>query len=233
MGKHLLREIENLKKKIIALGVMVKNMIEKAMYSLEERNKELAEEVIEEDKKIDEKEVELEEECLKVLALYQPVAKDLRFIVAVMKINNDMERIGDLAVNIAERAAYLATQPKIEIPFDLKQMTKEATSMLKKSLDAFVNSDVMLALEVCKTDDVVDEYNREMFYCIQDEIRRDISKMELLIHILMISRHLERIADLATNIAEDVVYMVEGEIMRHKTEDFSKKEKRKIPKYSK
>jgi phosphate transport system protein len=154
------------------------------------------------------------------LALHQPVAIDLRFIVSVIKINNELERIGDLAVNIAERAAFLATQRKLDILFDFPGMAEKAQSMVKKSLDALVNLDSRLAWEVCASDDEVDEMNRHMYIQIQDSIKKHTNRLECLIHLLSTSRHLERVADSATNIAEDVVYMIEGEIVRHRPETF-------------
>ncbi|MEW5800915.1 MAG: phosphate signaling complex protein PhoU [bacterium] len=220
MPQHLEREIERLKRKILSLSTLVEEGVQKAVKSVEQRNTKLAASVIENDLKIDHTEVDVEEECLKVLALYQPVAIDLRFIVAVLKINNDLERIGDLAVNIAERAVFLATQPKIEIPFDLQGMAEKSQAMLKRSLDALVNMDSQLAREVCASDDEVDALNRDMYTRVQTGINQHPAEVESLIHFLSISRHLERIADHATNIAEDVIYMVDGEISRHKTEDY-------------
>ncbi len=220
MSKHIRREIATLKKEILALGAAVEEILYKAMKSLEKRDKALAEQVMEEDTVIDQMEVEIEEDCLKVLALHQPVAIDLRLIIAILKINNDLERVGDLAVNIAERAAFLATREKIDIPLDFMKMADIARDMLKKSLDALVSEDSALAHKVCGMDDAVDAINREMYILIQDEIRKDPSKMESLIHLLSVSRHLERVADLATNIAEDVIYMIDGEIVRHKVEKY-------------
>jgi phosphate transport system protein len=191
-----------------------------ATKSLDSRDGNLAAKVIEGDLHIDHLEVDLEEDCLKVLALYQPVAIDLRFIVAVLKINSDLERIGDLAVNIAERASFLATQRRVEIPIDFLTMSEKAQGMLRKSLDALANLDANLAYKVCASDDEVDAMNREMYRLVQDAIRKHPERLECLIHMLSASRHLERIADLATDISEDVIYMVKGEIIRHRTEDF-------------
>jgi phosphate transport system protein len=220
VSKHIRREISTLKKEILALGAAVEEILYKAVKSLEERDKSLAEEVMEEDAVIDQMEVEIEEDCLKVLALHQPVAIDLRLIIAILKINNDLERVGDLAVNIAERSTFLATREKIDIPLDFVKMAEISRNMLKKSLDALVTEDHALAHKVCCMDDSVDAINREMFITIQDAIREDPARMESLIHLLSVSRHLERVADLATNIAEDVIYMIEGEIVRHKAEKY-------------
>lgn len=162
----------------------------------------------------------VEEDCLKILALHQPVAIDLRYIISVLKINNDLERTGDLAVNIAERAAFLATQERLEIPFDFSGMAEKAQSMLKRSLDALVKMDADLAREVCASGDEVDAINRDMYIQVQEGIRKHPKRLECLVHILSVSRHLERVADLATNIAEDVIYVIKGEIVRHRTEDY-------------
>jgi phosphate transport system protein len=220
MTLHLQREIDNLKKDILSLGSMVELSVHEATKAIETRDDALAKSVTEKDIKIDQKEVDIEESCLKVLALYQPVASDLRFIVAVLKINNDLERIADLAVNIAERAVFLATQPKVKISFDFPSMASKAQTMLKDSLDALVNQRADLAMEVCASDDVVDKVNREMYLKVQEAIHKHPEQTESLIHLLSVSRHLERIADCATNIAEDVIYMAKGEIVRHKVEEY-------------
>ncbi len=221
MSKHLHREIENLKKRILSLGAKVEENVYNAVRSLEERNRDLAEGVLESDTDVDRMEVDVEEECLKVLALYQPVASDLRFIIAILKINSDLERVGDLAVNIAERSLFLATREKLDIPFDFTKMMDKTRDMLRMSLDALVNRDAKLAHSVILADDEVDSYNREMYALVQKAICEKPERLESLIHLLSCSRHLERIADHATNIAEDVIYMVDGEIVRHNAEDYS------------
>jgi phosphate transport system protein len=213
-------EMENLKKRILALSATVEDNVYKAVQSLTDRNSSLAEEIIKSDLGIDEIEVTIEEECLKVLALHQPVAGDLRFIVAILKINSDLERMGDLAVNIAERAMFLATREKPDIPLDLPLMAEKTKAMMKKSLDSLMKQDAKLAYEVLETDDEIDAMNREMYARIQDAIRRKPEQIESLIHLLSCSRHLERIADHATNIAEDVIYMIDGVIVRHHAEDY-------------
>ena len=220
MPKHLQTEIENLKKSILNLSARVEAAVHDATLAIEQRDGKLAQKVIENDIVIDQQEVEIEEECLKTLALHQPVAIDLRFIIAVLKINSDLERVGDLAVNVAERAAFLATQPKPDISFDFVDMARAAQSMLTKSLDALVNPSIELAHKVCASDDAIDAMNREMYIKVQQAIRAHPEQMESLIHMLSASRHLERIADHATNIAEDVIYMIEGQIVRHRTEEY-------------
>jgi len=220
MAKHLQREIENLKKKLLALGAKVETSVREATLSIEKLDADLAQKIIDNDINIDNTEVEIEEDCLKILALHQPVAVDLRFIVAVLKINNDLERIGDLAVNIAERAVFLAGQSKVNISIDLVDMAHNAQSMLKKSIDALINHDAQLAHKVCVSDDIVDQMNRQMYLKVQEAILKNPEQITPLIHLLSASRHLERIADHTTNIAEDVIYMIEGQIVRHRTEEY-------------
>lgn len=219
MPQHLQREIESLKKRILSLSAKVEAIVHDATVAVETRDGKLAQKIIDSDIIIDQQEVEIEEECLKMLALHQPVAIDLRFIIAVLKINSDLERIGDLAVNVAERAVFLATQPKPDISFDFFGMASAAQSMLKKSLDALVNLSTELATEVCASDDGVDAMNREMYVKVRQAIHAHPEQVESLINMLSAARHLERIADHATNIAEDVIYMIEGQIVRHRTGD--------------
>jgi len=221
MALHIRREIEHLKKNILMVGTVVEESLFKAMKSLETRDAAMAREVIDNDVTIDHMEVELEEECLKALALHQPVAIDLRLIITILKINNDLERVGDLAVNIAERALFLAHRDRDKkTPFDFSAMAEKTREMLGKSLDALVNENTALAYEVCMADSEVDRMNREIFLKVHEAIRADPGNVECLIHMLSVSRHMERVADHATNIAEDVIYMIEGEIVRHRAENF-------------
>ncbi|PWB70042.1 phosphate transport system regulatory protein PhoU [candidate division GN15 bacterium] len=218
MAQHLQREIEQLKKKILSLGASVEGSVRKAVSSVQQRDTALAERVIAGDVEIDQLEVDLEEDCLKILALHQPVAIDLRFIVAVLKINNDLERIGDLATNISERAVFLASRQQITTPYDLSAIAEKAQVMVRRSLDSLVNLDASLARDVCRMDDDVDALNREAFERAKNAIQRHPEQVDILIAYLSVSRYLERIADHATNIAEDVIYMTEGVIARHRAE---------------
>ena len=220
MPTHLHHEIERLKKRILSMGAEVEEAVRKSVDALLNRDPKLAQQVIDYDEALDDLEVEIEEECLKILALHQPVAVDLRYVVAVMKMNNDLERIGDLAVDISERAIYLAGHPQPGLRLDIRSMADTAQLMLKNSLDAMVNSDTALAHRVRAADDEVDEINRQMFVLIHDYIRQHPEYVAEAIHLLSAARHLERIADQVTNIAEDVIYMVEGEIVRHQPEVF-------------
>lgn len=215
MSVHLDREIENLKKKILFLGAEVEEHLQRAVNAVRRRDSVEAETIIQGDEEIDEREIEVEEDCLKILALHQPVARDLRYIVSILKINNDLERIGDLAENIAERATNLAGNPEILIPDNLGAIAERTIAMLSKSLDAFVNLDSDLGRQVCDEDDAVDALNREMFDLVKERMRGNPERIDGLMHILSVSRYLERVADHATNIAEDVVYMIEGDIIRH------------------
>jgi phosphate transport system protein len=216
MTRHFQKEIEKIKKRILHLTAMVEESLSDAVKSFTDRDVRLAEKVIDGDTKIDQMEVEVEEECLKILALHQPVAIDLRFLIAVLKINNDLERIGDLAVNIAQRTQPLAQSSMKAVPFDLSSMLHVTLGMVKKSADALVDLNTDLAYEVCQSDDQVDEYHRSAYTALQQEIQKNPAAVEYFICLLSISRNLERIADHATNIAEDVIYMVDGQIIRHK-----------------
>jgi len=215
MSAHLLRELENLKRRALSVGGMVEDAIAKAVQAMLHRDARLASDIIRADAEIDQTEVEVEEECLKLLALYQPVAADLRFIVAVLKMNGDLERMGDLAVNIAKGAVRLAAGEPVEVPGDFATMAAKARSMITRSLDAVVNADPVLAAKVCADDDEVDDMKRSMCDIIQGEMGSSRERDESLLTIFMAVSHLERLADMATNIAEDVVYMVKGRIVRH------------------
>ncbi len=216
MPVRLQKELERLKKRILSLGAVVEEHVDMAIRSVEKKEVALAEKVIKADLKVDEQEVEIEEECLKLLALHQPVAVDLRFIIAVIKINNDLERIGDEAVNIAERVIFISTRPPAPVDFDYRVMSEKTRLMLKNSLDALVNLDADLAQEVCLRDDEVDQINREIYEHVQQAILENPDKGGYLINLFSIARYLERIADHATNIAEEVIYLIEGVIQRHR-----------------
>ena len=215
---HFETQIGKLKELMLTLSALVEENVRESLTALHNRDLVLAKRVIENDEKIDNMEVELEEECLKTLALYQPVANDLRLVISVMKINNDLERIADLAANVAERAVDLSKISAFDFPPTFLDMAKKSQWMLKACLDAFVDLDFELARKVCTTDDEVDEGLRKMYKLIQEEVRRDPEQIDRLTQLLSVSRYLERIADLTTNIAEDVVYLSEGQIIRHKPE---------------
>lgn len=209
--------IESIKRSLLLLGGMVEDALQQALQAVHKRNPALAANVLAGDRRIDAKEVELEEECLATLTLEQPVAVDLRFVVAALKITADLERIGDLAGNIAEQATALSTQEALPImPYDLPGMGRRAVAMLTKSLDALVHLDSDLAEEVRREDAMVDAIYRRMFDHIQSEIRRHPEYLSQLIHLMTIGRMLERIADHAVNISADVLYLTGGYICRHR-----------------
>jgi len=209
------RELEKIKKQLLALGAMAEERVWLALKAIDANDAALAERIIKSDYEIDEKEVEIEEECLKILALHQPVAIDLRFVIAVIKINNELERIGDQAVNIAERVGVTSKREQLDFFFDYATMGEKVQNMLKMSLDALVNMDYDKAYKVMMTDDEVDQIKRDAYDQIKKAIKANPDKVGYLINLLLISRHLERLGDHATNIAEEVVYLVEGEIIRH------------------
>jgi phosphate transport system protein len=216
MSMHLERDLENLQRDILALAASVEEAIHKAIRALQQRDASLAREVIDGDNRIDEEENQVEEECLKLLALHQPVAVDLRRITAALMINVDLERMADLAEDIAERALAMTRYPFLPVPDKLQRMTDLTTTMVRQSLDSFVNLDVDLARMVWRLDDEVDSLNHDI---IQEMIRTMQASPELVepaLSLFSATRHLERIADHATNIAEDVIYLVEGEIVRHR-----------------
>tara|TARA_B100001939_G_C16937219_1_gene616604 strand:- start:1045 stop:1704 length:660 start_codon:yes stop_codon:yes gene_type:complete len=216
MARHIEHQIQQLKQLILRFGTIVEESINRSNIALFKKDVALARRVMDNDSEIDRMEVEVEEECLKILALYQPVAADLRFVVAVLKINNDLERIGDLAKNIAKRVAQLENTGPYELPREIPLMAKQAEEMVKKSLDAVVNGDPDLARLIREEDDVVDAGRQTVRKLMMDQIKQNPESVESLLRINSVSKHLERIADMATNIAEDVIYMVEGEIVRHR-----------------
>ncbi len=211
----LRKELEKIKKKILSLGALVEERTRMAMEAVESRDADIAEKIINSDWEIDEMEVEIEEECLKILALYQPVAVDLRFLIATIKINNDLERIGDEAVNIAERLLVISKRPPLEFVFDYNPMSKRVQTMLKMSLDALVNLDADTAFKVIFMDDEVDDIQIQAYQRIKEAMKANPDRVSYLVNLLLISRHLERLADHSTNIAEEVIHLIEGEIVRH------------------
>jgi len=220
MSVHMEREVKKLRKMILSLGALVEENLSRAVRSLELRDTVLAEKSAAADAQIDQCEIEIEEECLKVLALHQPVATDLRFLIAVLKINDTLERIGDQAVNIANKTERITAHPQpVQVDVHFNQMANAARSMLKDALDALVNMDAEVARHVCCCDDEVDKMKREARQKIEAAIQETPSQVSPLLALLGATRNIERIADLATNIAEDVVYLVDGRIIRHGEED--------------
>jgi len=219
MSQHLLRQIDLLKQEVLHVGTCVEEAIARAVSSVLNRDRQLATEVIEADDEIDRLEVEVEEECLKTLALHQPVAADLRFVIAILKINNDLERIGDLATNIAKRAMSLSECEHIELLPEIRVMASKAQAMVKASLDALVNHDARLARQVREDDDGVDDMRRLIQKKVTEHLRRHPEDFEVWSKVSSVARHIERVADMATNVAEEVIYMIEGAIVRHRPQE--------------
>ncbi len=217
--KHIVRqfeeELELIKEKVIRLGGLVEAQIADAMRALTERDSALAEKIIEKDHTVNGLEVEIDGLCLKVLATRQPAASDLRLITTAMKIITDLERVGDIAVNISERAVELNREPPLKPFIDLPRMTEASQKMLKDSLDAFVNGDTDLAARVLVADDVVDNLNEQICRELLTYMNEDPHTISRGMKIMFISKYLERIGDHATNIAELVVFMVKGKVIRH------------------
>lgn len=217
MSIHLQREIDRLKKSLLSLCALVEEQLESAMDALQQRDGALARRVLERDDEVDQREVEVEEECLKTLALHQPVACDLRFVVSVLKMNKDVERIGDMAVNIARKAITVAEYSDAEIPFDMAGMWHKARAMLRDSIDALVNRDAPLAQRICARDCEVNRMKKEIRRRAEELLRSQPNRVSVWLALLAVARNLERIADHAVNIAEDVIYLVEGRIVRHES----------------
>jgi phosphate transport system protein len=217
MRNHLERDLDGLHRRLLALAGAVEDAVRDGLRALRGRDAALAHRVIDGDGAIDREENRVEEECLKVLALHQPLATDLRRVVAALKINTDLERMADLAVNIAERAVALAGMPPVEVPAPFGPMAERVAAMLRRSLDAFVNLDAALARRVIGLDDEVDRYHREAVGELIEAMRAAPAGVPAWLSLLSAAGHLERIADHATNVAEDVVYLVEGAIARHRS----------------
>ena len=215
MQRHFHEELEALKQTLLAMGGLVEDQIRRAMRALVERDDVLAQEVIDRDRQVNTYDVEVDEQCVNLLALHQPTAVDLRFITTTMKIVTDLERIGDQAVNIAQRALELNPEPQLKPYIDLPRMADKAQRMVKESLDAFVARDTALARQVCGEDDEVDALKEQIFRELLTFMMQDPRTIPRAIRVILISRFLERVADHATNIAEMVVYLVEGKMVRH------------------
>lgn len=219
MERHFDEELKELKGKLLQMASLAEESVARSVKSLVERDKKLAEEVLGSDDAINLLEIEIDELCLKLLALRQPIATDLRFITAALKIITDLERIGDLAVNIAERALDLMEQPLLKPLIDIPRMAQLAQKMVKDSLDAFVNRDAELARSVCRRDDEVDQLNHQIFRELLTYMIQDPKAITRSVDLLLVGRHLERVADHATNIGEDVVYLVKGKTIKHHIEE--------------
>jgi phosphate transport system protein len=215
MQRHFHEELEALKQTLLAMGGLVEDQIRRVMTALLERDGTLAQEVIDRDARVNAYDVEVDETCVELLALHQPAAGDLRFITTAMKIVTDLERIGDQAVNIAQRTLELNREPQLKPYIDLPRMAERAGRMVKESLDAFVARDTVLARRVCGEDAEVDALKEQMFRELLTFMMADPTTIPRAIRLILISRFLERVADHATNIAEMVIYMVDSKMVRH------------------
>lgn len=215
MTAHFIREMENLHRDILSMCSAVEELICDALNGLKHGRSEISEELAGRDLEIDQWDIRIEEECLKILALYHPVANDLRRVTVVMKITAELERVGDLAVNIAERSAAMACHSNFPMPPGLGEMARRALSMLSDSIDAFVEQNSRKARGVCAQDDEVDQLNSQLIQEVVEVMKQRPEMIEPALHLFSVIRHVERVADHATNIAEDVVYMVDGAIIRH------------------
>jgi phosphate transport system protein len=215
MHRHFDDELKSLKEKILRMGGLAEEQVQGALRALVERDSDLARKIIENDHRVNALDVEVDEDCLRLLALQQPTARDLRFITTAMKISTELERISDLAENIGERAIELNEEPQLKPYIDIPRMAEWALRMVKEALDAFVNHDAELARKVCRDDDFVDDLTHQLFRELLSFMLENPQTITRAIRITFIAKYLERIADHATNVAELVVYMVEGKIIRH------------------
>lgn len=220
LSRHFDRELENLKQDLLRMAALAETAVGKSLVSVTNRDSDRAREVIIDDITLNRMELAIEEQAFKLLALRQPVATDLRLTVAAMRIATELERIGDQAVNIAERALELNSRPPLELPIDIKLMADLALGMVHTSIDAFVNQDPKLALQVCQRDVEVDILDDEYIQKLLDSMIKESRWVTRLHHFIIVVRNLERIADLATNIAEDIVFIVEGRVIKHRCEDW-------------
>ncbi len=224
MERHFDEELKNLKELLLKMSILVEKAINYSIKALVERKMELAEKVIKSDNEINMMEIEIDDFCHMLLAIRQPAAIDLRFITAAMKINNDLERIGDQAVNVAERAREIIKEPLLKPLIDIPQMATLAKKMIKDSIDALVNKDEALARDICKRDDKVDDLNDQIFRELLTYMMQDPKTITRAVELILVGRHLERIADHATNIAEEVIYYLSGKTIMHHLEDVKKEQ---------
>jgi phosphate transport system protein len=220
MARQFDQELDELRQKLLRMATMAETAVGKSILSVTNRNTDLAREVITDDITLNRMELAIEEQAFRLLALRQPLATDLRLTVAAMRIATELERIGDQAVNIAERALELNSRPPLQLPFDLKIMADMALGMVRTSIDAFVQQDPKLAIKVCQRDVEVDLLDDEYIQKILDCMIKESRWVVRLHHFIIVTRNLERIADLATNIAENIVFIVEGRVIKHQCEEW-------------
>jgi phosphate transport system protein len=224
--RHYFDELEALKQRLLAMGALVEDLVRRAIQSLVERKQAQAEDVIARDREVNDLQIEIDDRCVKLLALQQPMATDLRLITSAMKINADLERMGDQAVNIAENTMKLLPHPPLKPLIDIPRMAEVAESMMRDALDAFVRKDAELARQVLVRDDEVDSLKDQLFRELLTYMMADPGTIQRALSLILISRNLERIADHATNIAEDVIFLVEARDVRHHRENASGKQEK-------
>jgi len=216
---HFEEELQALKRRLLNMGALVEERVHQAIQALIERRPETTERIVAGDQEVNDLQIEIDDRCLKLLALQQPMASDLRLITAAMKINSDLERIGDQAVNIAENATKVLAHPPLKPLLDLPRMAEIAERMTRDSLDAFVRRDSELARNILARDDEVDQLKDQVFRVLLTYMMADPATIERALSLILVSRNLERIADHATNIAEDVIFLVEAKDVRHHHEE--------------
>jgi len=215
MARHFEMELDQLRTMLIRMGSLVEEQIDCGVKAISDGDESLATLVIERDKKVDEYDNLIDQQCMRIFALTQPVAVDLRLLMAALKINNELERIGDIAVNLAERVKPLAVFKSFVKETRLKEMATAAREMVKAAIDSFVNNDPELAKKVLESDDLIDAIDRQMFEQMVDTMKKSKDLIEPAVHMVILSRHLERLADHSTNIAEDVIFLVNARIIKH------------------
>jgi len=219
MQRHFVEELESLKTTLIKMGSLTEGAIAEAIRSLLEQRKDLAQDVIDHDERINALEIEIDNAVVDLLALQQPVASDLRFLLAAMKINNDLERIGDHAVNIAESALTWAGMQAMKAPADIPQMAEITQGMLRDALDGFIHQNPDLSRKVLRGDDVIDDLNRKIVDELVESMRKHPATLKQALELIRVSRNLERVADLTTNIAEEVIFVAEAQVVKHHMTD--------------
>jgi phosphate transport system protein len=215
MPRHFEIELDQLRTMLIRMGSLVEEQIDYAVRALVQGDMALVHLVMERDKKVDEYDNTIDNQCMKIFALAQPVAIDLRLLMAALKINNELERIGDIAVNLCERVEALAGHPELVKQTALREMAEAAREMMKLAIDSFVNNDPSLATKVLESDDYVDQLDRDTFKLMTALMKASPELIEPAVHVVILSRHIERLADHATNIAEDVIFLVNAKIIKH------------------
>jgi len=218
VDRHFVHEIDALKAQLLLMGGRAESIVQKSIESLRRRDPTLAREVLADDRELDQQEIDIEARCVSLLALQQPLASDLRFVTAALKISNDLERVGDHAVNIAQSALRLSAEPQLKPLVDIPRMTDLAAGMLREALDAFVERDAETARRLVRRDDEVDELNRQMFRELVSFMIEDPHTITRAMELILVARNLERVADLATNVAEEVVFIAEARIIKHHAE---------------